>query len=344
MFMSLFRLLVCLVMSFLLVSSTALAEKTQALPTGGTPVIEAASLAPDKLNVNTGKNLATKKINSKSSLESSPSIIVNITGQPKNTWDISVNKSTDAAVKKGDALVAGFWVRGKAGSGDSGGVTEFVFEEAGDPYTKSIQYLVETPADGTWKHYWVAFKSLGDYEAGGSVITFQMGYLKQEVELAKIELWNFGQRELSGLPHTPLSYIGREPEAPWRKEALRRIEKVRKADLEIQVVASNGQPLSGQSVHVQLDRHAFGFGTAVNSWKVTGKEADDEKYREVLKENFNMGAIENGLKWPFWDEKPKVSKVYDRNPQVASKGEHQSPWTRDDMAGAGASARLGEIA
>ena len=309
MLISLVRFHLCLVMSFLFVSSAALAEKTQTLPAGGTPVIEAASLAPKKLNVNTGKKLATKKINSESTLESAPSIVVDIIGQPKNTWDISVNRSTTAAVKKGDALVAGFWVRGKAESGESGGVTEFVFEKGGEPYTKSIQYLVETPADGAWRHYWVAFKSLGDYQAGGSVITFQMGYLKQEVELAKIELWNFGQRDLEGLPHTPLSYIGREPESEWRKEAFDRIEKVRKANLELQVLDGNGKPLSGQPVHIELDRHAFGFGTAVNSWKVTGKEEDDAKYREVLKENFNMGAIENGLKWPFWDENPRYRKL-----------------------------------
>ena len=305
MFMSLVRLQFCLVMSFLLVSSVALAEKQQSLPAGGTRVIELTSLAPEKLNVNPGGKLASHSVNSKSTLEGAPSIVVDITGQPKNTWDISVNKSTTAAVKKGDALVASFWVRGKAEGGESGGVTEFVFEKGGEPYTKSIQYLVETPADGAWQHYWVAFKSLGDYEASGAVITFQMGYLKQEVELAKIELWNFGQRELTGLPHSPLTYIGREPDAAWRKEALDRIEKVRKADLEIQVLDSNGQPLSGQPVHVKLDSHAFGFGTAVNSWKVTGKDENAAKYREVLKENFNLGAIENGLKWPFWDEKPE---------------------------------------
>ena len=305
MFMSFVKLHVCLVMSFILVSSVASADKKQVLPSGGSPAIKASSLAPEKLNVNPGGKLATHSVNSKSTLEGAPSLIVDITGQPKNTWDISASRPTTAAVKKGDALVASFWVRGKAKNADIGGVTEFAFEKAGKPYTKSIQYLVETPGDGSWQQYFVAFKSLEDYEAGDSLITFQMGYLKQEVELAKIELWNFGQRDLTALPHTPLSYIGREPDAAWRKEAFDRIEKVRKAELEIQILDGNGQPLSGQPVHVELDRHAFGFGTAVNSWKVTGKGEDNAKYREVLKENFNLGAIENGLKWPFWDEKPK---------------------------------------
>ncbi len=293
-----------LIATLISVTSIAFADRQQ-LPEGGKPAIESESLAPEKLNVNTGGELASSSVQKKATDDGASSIRVDITGQPKNTWDISVNQVTTAAVNKDDALVASFWVRGKAKSGQGGGVTEFVFEKAGDPYTKSIQYLVETPVDGSWQHYWVAFKSLEDYEAGGSSMNFQMGYLKQEIEVAKIELWNFGQRSLEGLPHTPLSYIGREEGAQWRKEAFERIEKIRKSDLQIKLVDGNGDPMANQSVRVKLDRHAFGFGTSVDSWKIMGQDEDSAKYRAILKENFNVGVIENGFKWPFWDEKPE---------------------------------------
>ncbi len=293
-----------LIVALISATSIAFADRQQ-LPEGGTRVIEAESLTPEKLNVNTGGKLASHSVQANASDDGASSIRVDITGQPKNTWDISVNRKTTAAVNKDDALVASFWVRGKAKSGQGGGVTEFVFEKSGTPYTKSIQYLVETPVDGSWQHYWVAFKSLEDYDAGGALMNFQMGYLKQEIEVAKIELWDFGQRSLEGLPHTPLSYIGRAEGAQWRKEAFDRIEKIRKADLEIKVVDSDGSPMANQSVRVKLDRHAFGFGTAANSWKIMGQDEDSAKYRAILKENFNLGVIENGLKWPFWDEKPE---------------------------------------
>lgn len=302
--MSFAKLPLFLIASIVCFSSDGVAEQ-QFLPEGGKSVIDSPALAPEKLNVNSGGDLASHSINKHSSLESAPSITVDITGQPKNTWDISVNQASTAAVKKGDALVANFWVRGKSKTGSGGGVTEFVFEKSGAPHTKSIQYLVETPADGSWQQYWVAFKSRENYDVGGSVVTFQMGYLKQEVELAKISLWNFGQRDLAGLPHTPLSYLGREENAAWRKEAYKRIEKIRKADLEIQIVDGNGQPVVGQKVQVDLDRHRFGFGTAANSWQIAGSDQNAQKYRDVLRENFNLGTIENGLKWPFWDEKPE---------------------------------------
>jgi len=298
--------LIVVLISLISVVSADQQEVLKKLPLGGTRVVDADALAPEKLTVNDGGGkLASHSVIQKATDDGASSIKVDITGQPQNTWDISVSKSSTAEVKKDDALVASFWVRGKAQSGQGGAVTEFVFEKAGAPYTKSVQYLVETPADNNWQHYWVAFKSLEDYDAGGSLVNFQMGYLKQEIEVAKIELWNFGQRSLKDLPHTPLSYIGREQGAQWRKDAFERIEKIRKADLEIRFVGSDGKPLENQPVQVTLDRHAFGFGTAASSWKIMGKDADCEKYRQTFKENFNLGAIENGLKWPFWDEKPE---------------------------------------
>ena len=297
-----------LIIIFFSAASNAVADWQPAqmqLPEGGTRAIEVESLAPEKLNVYDGGERASGSVQENATDDGASSLRVDIRGQPKNTWDISVSQVTTAAVNKGDALVASFWVRGKSKSGQGGGVTEFVFEKSSAPHTKSVQYLVETPVDGSWQHYWVAFKSLGDYDVGESWVNFQMGYLKQEIEVAKIELWNFGGRSLQGLPHTPLSYIGREQGAQWRKEAFDRIEKIRKADLEIKLVDGNGTPVANQPVRVKLDRHAFGFGTAANSWKIMGQDEDCQKYRAVLKENFNLGVVENGFKWPFWDEKPE---------------------------------------
>jgi len=64
-----------------------------------------------------------------------------------------------------------------------------------------------------------------------------------------------------------------------------------------------------QSLRVKLDRHAFGFGTAASAWKIMGQDEDSAKYRAILKENFNLGVIENGFKWPFWDEKPEFRQL-----------------------------------
>ena len=293
----------------ILIAATSVCAADQQMPAGGTRVIEAEFLSPQKLNFNSSRaELGSKSFLQSATADGASSIKVDITGQPQNTWDISVHQKSSAKVNKNDALVASFWLRGKAKSGQAGAVTEFVFERAGAPYTKSVQYLIETPIDGSWQQYWVAFKSVEDYDVGGSTLTFQLGYIKQEIEIAKIEILNFGQRSLEGLPHTPLSYVGRSAEAQWRKDALDRIEKIRKANLKIKLIDSDGNPLANQPVQVKLDRHAFGFGTAANAWKITGQDEDSQKYREVLKENFNLVAVENGLKWPLWDAEPELRK------------------------------------
>ena len=132
------------VVTLISVTSVASADQQpplEKLPEGGTRAIEAESLAPEKLNVNNGGTLATHSIRKQATEDGASSIKVDITGQPQNTWDISVNRVTTTPVKKGDALVASFWVRGNAKSGQGGGVTEFVFEKAGAPYTLSLIHI-----------------------------------------------------------------------------------------------------------------------------------------------------------------------------------------------------------
>jgi len=158
--------------------------------------------------------------------------------------------------------------------------------------------LVETPSDGSWQHYWVRFRSLEDYEAGGATVTFQTGYLKEEFELAALEVWNFGDTEFESLPHTPLTYGGRELDAAWRTEADERIERIRKSDIEVTIVGADGNPVEGASVQIRQQAHAFDFGTAASAELIAGDHEQKTKYCEVLLEYFNVAAI----KWTQVEE------------------------------------------
>lgn len=71
-----------------------------------------------------------------------------------------------------------------------------------------------------------------------------------------------------------MTYAGREWDSPWRSAALDRIERIRKSDLEIQVLDPDGQPLENVAVHVQMQRHAFVFGTAVKAMLLAGERSD----------------------------------------------------------------------
>jgi GH35 family endo-1,4-beta-xylanase len=86
----------------------------------------------------------------------------------------------------------------------------------------------------------------------------------------------------------------------WLIDANQRIEQYRKADLTVAVVDSLGQAVPGADVHVQMKRHAFGFGTAVPASWIVNTSSNGVMFRQKLLENFNQVVFENDLKWPPW--------------------------------------------
>jgi GH35 family endo-1,4-beta-xylanase len=106
---------------------------------------------------------------------------------------------------------------------------------------------------------------------------------------------------------TASSYAGREPDAPWRRAAAERIEKIRKGDLSVAVKDADGRPVSDATVTVRMRRHAFDFGSAVAARALFAETADNEKYRETIKRMFNMVVLENDLKWPDWERNREQS-------------------------------------
>jgi len=90
-------------------------------------------------------------------------------------------------------------------------------------------------------------------------------------------------------------------QAGWRKAAEERIERIRKDEITIRVTDREGRPLPGIRVRAALLEHEFGFGTAVAARELLGASEDSEKYREFIRNNFNMVVLENDLKWPQWD-------------------------------------------
>ncbi len=151
------------------------------------------------------------------------------------------------------------------------------------------------------------------------------------MEVGGISFLNFRENvSLAALPATPLTYSGREPDAPWRKDALDRIERFRKADLAVHVVDASGKPVQDATVHIKMQRHAFGFGSAVTA-KLLGVNTEDSetirkyfkdyggvdsvlKYREIVETLFNKATLENDLKIIYWNAgRTNSSPVYRRD-------------------------------
>jgi endo-1,4-beta-xylanase len=94
------------------------------------------------------------------------------------------------------------------------------------------------------------------------------------------------------------------------READERIEKLRKGNLAVKVVDSQGSPVSNALVFVAQARHEFLFGTALASdmFKPEATNAEASAYREQVKKYFNHAVTENAMKWP--DMEPKKDEVH----------------------------------
>nr|UOX27647.1 cellobiohydrolase [uncultured bacterium] len=213
----------------------------------------------------------------------------------QNTWDVQIRASSAAPVERGDALLFTMYFRTEASLEESGqGQSEFVFEQATDPWTKSVTYPVGAAAE--WTKMYVPFLAQESYEAGAAQLAFRLGYAPQTIEFAGLQLVNYGKDlTLADLPRTQVTYPGSAEDAPWRAEAQARIEKIRKAPLTIRVQDASGKPVAGATVRAQLVRNDFDFGTCAPAALLL--DPKQKQFQEVIPRLFNMVTLENDLKW-----------------------------------------------
>ncbi|MDZ7723303.1 MAG: endo-1,4-beta-xylanase [candidate division KSB1 bacterium] len=89
---------------------------------------------------------------------------------------------------------------------------------------------------------------------------------------------------------------------PWQglEHAKKQIETIRKADLTVQVIDREGNPVKGAEVNVTMQEHAFPFGSAIAAtmaFTPDGPNPEMWTYLEKFKQNFNSAVMENAMKW-----------------------------------------------
>lgn len=213
-------------------------------------------------------------------------------------YSMRVRYRGTVAVKKDDSVLATFWIR--CAAPENGECSTRLNVELGrDPWTKSVSKGILS--DTAWREQKVLFRMAADYAPGDYNIEFWMGAQVQTVEIGGVAFDNYGQGLTAADFGLDSLYAGAAEDAPWRREAEARIDRFRKAELEVTVVDASGRPIEGVEVHVAMKRHAFGFGTAVAADQLLQNTSDAEKYRQFLIDNFNMVVFENDLKWPGWE-------------------------------------------
>jgi len=221
--------------------------------------------------------------------------------RPPYPWNITLATPTVAAMHKGDVLLATVTARRIHSRQETGeALLELIVEENQDEHHKLLE--LATSVGPEWTVIRAPFVADKDYPAGAAQLSLRFGYPPQIIEVAAAGLTNFGPGvALKDLPRTAVRYAGWDADAPWRKAAAERIEKIRKGDLNVEVVDANGKPVTNAKISARMLRHEFAFGSAVQARRIAvPASADDERYRQTIEQYFNKVVFENDLKWPRW--------------------------------------------
>ncbi len=251
---------------------------------------------------------------------------------PANAWNTQLSLATTSAVAAGDVIAGELWLR-RVAPVPGAALAEIVFEKAGPPYDQSIVRVL-SEENGNWTRFRFAFTARAAYAVGGAQFNIRLGHAAQTIELAGLTLNNHAKTApLSAFPND-VTYAGREPDAAWRTAANDSIEKVRKANLTLDLRDAAGFPLADIPVEIKLRRHAFAFGSAVAASRLLATGVDSDRYRGVITQWFNTVVLENDLKWPQYEANPTqaqraVDWLIQRNIQVRG---HNLIWPGTNQA------------
>lgn len=230
---------------------------------------------------------------------------------PDNPWSFRVQANTTIALKTGEPMLVMFYAR-DAAPGTQPAEVQMMWRRQGGNYLTSYSRTIQlTPQ---WKKYYLAFpmlikskdkpvESRFESPAGEQMLAFVGGFSKQTIEIGGIAAYRYPEDvSIDLLPNIPVTYNGREDDAPWRKAAERRIEQHRKADLHVSVVDQEGRGVPGADVSVEMTKHEFLWGTAVADGRLFSSDKDNHQYQQELLRLFNFASPQSSLKWVVWEK------------------------------------------
>lgn len=270
--------------------SRTLAEAVDLLPAAPPPRLSGAAMRSGEAALVTGDALRPHVVR------------VTTVRKPPYPWNISLPIRTTAPITAGDTLQLVYSARRIASSHETGEVQiDAVVEESAGEHRKLMECSHSFTAE--WASVSVPFRADKDAGSGEAQATLRFGFAPQTVEVANLALVNHGPDvDPDDLPRTVRRYPGFEADAPWRRAARERIDRIRKAELTIAVVDAEGRPVPEARVRVRLDRHAFALGTCVKTARILGTTDDDERYRRTLASHFTKAVFEDDLKWEPWEQ------------------------------------------
>jgi len=222
--------------------------------------------------------------------------VMAVPGPSKQPYNVLAHGGSNTlAIAKGDTVA--YAVAMRATNALEGKTLVSAFIERKVPTWSSVGQWSGSPDQG-WRCVWLIGEAKEDFAPGTVNVSVHLGAVKQTVELGPMAAWNLGRvTESSVLPYNPSTYPGRAANAPWRTEANRRIERIRKGDLTVRVQTADGKVVPNALVHVKLTRNAFEFGSFCE-YPAVDLGPDGERYRTWFKRLFNKGTAP--MYWADW--------------------------------------------
>ncbi len=215
-----------------------------------------------------------------------------------NPWTVQLQTAPFVLpIRRGEVVFVQFRARTVSSRDESGTGTWYMAVQLNrEPWTQ-----VGASAGGAclaFRSFHQAFRADRDFEAGTVEITFHLASRVQEVEFRDLRATLLpAGTDLAKLPHTELTYEGREPNAPWRKKAEAMIERHRKGDFAI-LVTKGGKPLRNAALQVEMTRHAYPFGT-FTEYHVPRNEPNSERFRRILLSR-RFSRVTVPIYWADW--------------------------------------------
>ena len=223
--------------------------------------------------------------------------------KPVNIYDIQIVMQSSGDIAAGEIAVLSYYARKISTTDESGmGFVGPCYELNYGDYNKLASLTQEL--DDNWKQYFVLLAPrISTITKEKSQLTFRLGYKPQTVQIADVKIVNYHTKYKyeDVVPNSePLdTYKGIEEGALWREEALKRIEKIRKRDITVNVKTENGTPVSGAEIKIDMTKNEFMFGTAVHNTFLQAPGSDNaRKYRDIALDMFNTVVYDTAGKWP----------------------------------------------
>ena len=276
------------------------------LPTGGTDIRQ-------------GRGLQASANNGTGIVESLPegkriTIPEALPGKP---YGAQFTAPITAAIAKNEPVLA--IIKARIVGGTPHGEVLAKLQQRSAPYT-SFGATIGLGIHSEWLELPVTFLPDEPIPADSAAIVLLCAHKQQTIEVESIRILKYpAGTDTSAFPKAkPIqrTYPGREPDAPWRKAALDRIEKRRKADLTLTLNDAAGKPLAATEVTLSLRRHQFGFGSAVVAKRFSGDSEDDRRYRDLVDRLFSIIVFENDLKDGNWSPDFNAQRQSTRNTEL----------------------------